>query len=135
MENAIGNGAKVIVCGGVCGGFVTQARLAKDAFYRPTLLELTDCCSRIVQREVFGPVLTMQVFDTEAEAISLPTTVITAGPPASGRAMWTALWVSLAHCRPGLSGSTIGPSEMTRSKRVASSKAGGVVCAAPRISL
>lgn len=32
---------------------------------------MTDSSLPIVQQEVFGPVLTMQVFDTEAEAISL----------------------------------------------------------------
>jgi betaine-aldehyde dehydrogenase len=47
-------------------------RLArKGAFYRPTFLEVTDSRMPIVQEEVFGPVLTMQVFDTEREAVAL----------------------------------------------------------------
>jgi acyl-CoA reductase-like NAD-dependent aldehyde dehydrogenase len=67
VEDAIAAGAKVIVRGGP----VTDGPLAKGAFYRPTLLEVTDSSLTIVQQEVFGPVLTMQVFDTEAEAVSL----------------------------------------------------------------
>ena len=67
VEDAIAAGAKVIVRGGP----TTEARLAKGAFYRPTLLEVTDPSLPIVQQEVFGPVLTMQVFDAEAEAVSL----------------------------------------------------------------
>jgi betaine-aldehyde dehydrogenase len=45
--------------------------LATGAFYRPTLLEVTDPKMTIVQEKIFGPVLTMQVFDTEAEAVTL----------------------------------------------------------------
>jgi betaine-aldehyde dehydrogenase len=33
--------------------------------------EVTDPKMTIVQEEIFGPVLTMQVFDTEAEAVTL----------------------------------------------------------------
>jgi len=43
----------------------------KGAFYRPTLLEITDHAMPIAQDGVFGPVLVMQAFDTEAEAIAL----------------------------------------------------------------
>lgn len=67
VEEAITKGAKVIVRGGP----VTEGPLAKGAFYRPTLLEVDDSKLAIVQQEVFGPVLTMQTFDTEAEAIEL----------------------------------------------------------------
>jgi acyl-CoA reductase-like NAD-dependent aldehyde dehydrogenase len=35
------------------------------------LLEVTDASLPIVQEEVFGPVVTMQVFDSEAEAVAL----------------------------------------------------------------
>jgi len=66
-EDAIAAGAKVIVRGGP----VTEGPLAKGAFYTPTLLEIADSSLPIVQQEVFGPVLTMQVFDGEAEAVSL----------------------------------------------------------------
>lgn len=45
--------------------------LAAGSFYCPTLLEVHDNSLPIVQEEVFGPVLTMQTFGTEAEAITL----------------------------------------------------------------
>ena len=67
VEEAIAAGATVIVRGGPA----TEGALAKGAFYRPTFLEVADSGLPIVQQEVFGPVLTMQVFDTEAEAVSL----------------------------------------------------------------
>ena len=67
VEDAVAVGAKVIVRGGPA----TEGSLAQGAFYRPTLIEVTDSSLPIVQQEVFGPVLTMQIFDTEAEAVSL----------------------------------------------------------------
>ena len=53
------------------GGPFDEGPLSKGAFYRPTLLEITDHAMPIAQDEVFGPVLVMQAFDTEAEAIAL----------------------------------------------------------------
>jgi betaine-aldehyde dehydrogenase len=67
VEEAINQGAKVIVRGGP----VRDGPLASGAFYRPTLLEVNDGSMRIVQQEVFGPVLTMQTFTSEAEAIEM----------------------------------------------------------------
>jgi betaine-aldehyde dehydrogenase len=67
VEEAISQGAQVIVRGGP----VTDGPLAAGAFYRPTLLEVADNSMPIVQDEVFGPVLTMQTFTTEAEAIAM----------------------------------------------------------------
>jgi betaine-aldehyde dehydrogenase len=67
VDDAIAGGAKVIVRGGPA----TDGALAKGAFYRPTFLEVEDSSLPIVQQEVFGPVLTMQVFDSEEQAISL----------------------------------------------------------------
>jgi betaine-aldehyde dehydrogenase len=67
VEAAIKDGAKVVVRGGP----IKDGPLAKGAFYRPTLLEITDHSLRIAQDEVFGPVLVMQAFDTEAEAVTL----------------------------------------------------------------
>lgn len=67
VEEAISQGATVVLRGGP----VTDGPLAAGAFYRPTLLEVTDNSMQIVQEEVFGPVLTMQTFATEAEAIAL----------------------------------------------------------------
>lgn len=67
VEDAIVAGARVIVRGGP----ITDGPLARGAFYRPTLLEVGDPKLDIVQHEVFGPVLTLQVFETEAEAVAL----------------------------------------------------------------
>jgi betaine-aldehyde dehydrogenase/5-carboxymethyl-2-hydroxymuconic-semialdehyde dehydrogenase len=40
-------------------------------WYEPTLVEPRSNDSEIVQREVFGPVLTFQTFGTEGEAVAL----------------------------------------------------------------
>lgn len=65
-------------------GFVTRAREAGDRilrggerwrenglWYEPTLIQPADNHSEVVQREVFGPVLTIQTFDDEQGAIAL----------------------------------------------------------------
>jgi betaine-aldehyde dehydrogenase len=67
VDAAIAAGAKVIVR----GGQVKEGPLAKGAFYRPALLEIQDPSLPMAQQEVFGPVLVMQAFDSEAEAIAL----------------------------------------------------------------
>jgi len=67
VESAIAAGAKVIVRGGP----IKEGPLSKGAFYRPTLLEITDHSMPIAQDEVFGPVLVMQAFNSEAEAVAL----------------------------------------------------------------
>ena len=67
VEEAIAAGAKVLVRGGP----VTEGRLLNGAYYMPTLLELNDSKLPIAQQEVFGPVATLQVFDTEADAVAL----------------------------------------------------------------
>lgn len=65
--DAIKAGAKVLER----GGKIVEGDLAKGAFYAPTLLEVTDNSLKIIQEETFGPVATIQVFDTAAEAIVL----------------------------------------------------------------
>jgi betaine-aldehyde dehydrogenase len=67
VEDAIAAGAKVLVRGGP----FKEGPLSKGAFYRPTLLEIANQDIPIAQNEVFGPVLVMQVFDSEHEAIEL----------------------------------------------------------------
>ena len=65
-------------------GFVSRAREAGDEvlrgghvwkesglWYEPTLIKPKDNYSEVVQREVFGPVLTLQTFADESEAIAL----------------------------------------------------------------
>ncbi len=64
-------------------GFVERARAAGDTIlrgghpvegslhYEPTLIEPKSNDSEVVQREIFGPVLTLQTFADEADAIAL----------------------------------------------------------------
>jgi betaine-aldehyde dehydrogenase/5-carboxymethyl-2-hydroxymuconic-semialdehyde dehydrogenase len=65
-------------------GFVERARAAGDRivrggrrsdagelFYEPTLIEPASNESEVVQREVFGPVLTLQAFAEESQAVEL----------------------------------------------------------------
>ena len=67
VEDAIKAGAKAIVRGGP----FADGALSKGAFYAPTLLEIDDSKLAIAQNEVFGPVLVMQAFADEAEAVRL----------------------------------------------------------------
>ncbi|MFF7945845.1 aldehyde dehydrogenase family protein [Streptomyces griseorubiginosus] len=64
VELARKEGAR-IVCGGerldLDGGF----------YYKPTVIADLSNDSRVVQEEIFGPVLTVQPFDTEDEAVEL----------------------------------------------------------------
>ena len=64
---AIAAGAKAIVRGGP----FEEGPLAKGAFFRPALLEVSDAKADIVRQETFGPVVTLQVFEDEAEAVAL----------------------------------------------------------------
>jgi betaine-aldehyde dehydrogenase len=54
----------------VRGGPATEDALAAGAFYRPALLEVEDVSTDLVQQEIFGPVATFEVFDTETDAIA-----------------------------------------------------------------
>ena len=67
VEAAIAAGAEVVVRGGPA----TDPALEGGAFYHPALLKVTDSKLPIVQTETFGPVQTVQVFDTEDEAIEM----------------------------------------------------------------
>ncbi|WP_204251219.1 aldehyde dehydrogenase family protein [Elioraea rosea] len=67
VEQAIASGATVVERGGP----VKVGPLASGAFFRPALLEVFDNSLAIIQEETFGPVLTIQRFTDEAEAIAL----------------------------------------------------------------
>ncbi|WP_313319967.1 aldehyde dehydrogenase family protein [Stenotrophomonas sp.] len=67
VETALRAGARAIVRGGAVG----TGALSKGAFFRPALLEVDDNRLDIVQQEVFGPVLTLQRFNSEADAVEL----------------------------------------------------------------
>jgi betaine-aldehyde dehydrogenase/5-carboxymethyl-2-hydroxymuconic-semialdehyde dehydrogenase len=61
VERARADGQRIVRGGRPAGGL----------FYEPTLIEPTSNAAEVVQREVFGPVLTFQTFADEAEAIGL----------------------------------------------------------------
>lgn len=67
VEAAIAAGANVVERGGP----IEAGPLASGAFFRPALLEVSDNSLAIIQEETFGPVLTIQRFADEAEAITL----------------------------------------------------------------
>jgi acyl-CoA reductase-like NAD-dependent aldehyde dehydrogenase len=67
VEVAIAAGAKVVERGGP----IKVGPLAHGAFFRPALLEVSDNSLAIIQEETFGPVLTIQRFSDEADAIQL----------------------------------------------------------------
>lgn len=67
VEEAISLGAKVLVR----GGKILEGTLASGAFYRPALLQVADNNMKIIQEETFGPVATIQIFNTPEEAIAM----------------------------------------------------------------
>ncbi|MGW4205267.1 aldehyde dehydrogenase [Streptomyces sp. NPDC004726] len=64
VRRAVAAGAKAVIGGGPHTGL-------GGLYYRPTLLADVAQDSEIVQEEVFGPVLTLQTFRTEDEAVAL----------------------------------------------------------------
>lgn len=55
----------------LCGGSGYTDDRAKGNFVRPTVFTETKADMKIVREEIFGPVLVVQLFDTEEEAITL----------------------------------------------------------------
>jgi betaine-aldehyde dehydrogenase len=66
IATGIGEGAKLL-----CGGKRLGAPLADGNFIEPTIFDQTSPNMRIVQEEIFGPVLVVQTFDGEAGAIAM----------------------------------------------------------------
>lgn len=64
VQRAQAAGANILT-GGAYSDFPT------GYYYQPTLLDQVDQRAEIVQQEVFGPVLTLQSFETETEAIRM----------------------------------------------------------------
>ncbi len=64
VADAVGVGAKVL-----CGGNRAE-QFARGFYYLPTVLDNLAARSRAVCEEIFGPVLTVERFDDEAEAIA-----------------------------------------------------------------
>ncbi|MCX4785163.1 aldehyde dehydrogenase [Streptomyces sp. NBC_01221] len=96
VERAVEAGARAVI-----GGHRKEGQ-----YYAPTLLTDVAQNSEIVQEEVFGPVLTLQTFTTEAEAVrladdtrfGLAATVATGDPEraerVSGRLVAGTVWVN-----------------------------------------
>ncbi|MEL6945982.1 MAG: aldehyde dehydrogenase family protein, partial [Bacteroidota bacterium] len=57
----------------LCGGerVMMEGELEKGYFMRPTVVEGLDNDSFLNQEEIFGPLVTLQIFDTEEEALKL----------------------------------------------------------------
>lgn len=54
-----------------CGGERVGGALANGNFYQPTIFDATTPSMRVVQEEIFGPVLAVQRFEDEADAVKL----------------------------------------------------------------
>jgi betaine-aldehyde dehydrogenase len=67
VANAISEGAKLIAG----GKRPTESHLQNGFYYRPTVLDNCNSKMQCVQDESFGPVLTVETFETEAEVIVL----------------------------------------------------------------
>jgi acyl-CoA reductase-like NAD-dependent aldehyde dehydrogenase len=68
VERARANGDRIIRGGRT---WTNPATGSEGLWYEPTLIEPASNDSEVVQREIFGPVLTFQTFADEAEAINL----------------------------------------------------------------
>ena len=64
VADAVANGAKLLA------GGKNPAEPAHGFYYLPTLLDGVDANSRAVSEEIFGPVLTVERFDDEEQAIA-----------------------------------------------------------------
>jgi len=67
VAEAISEGAKLLTG----GARPSDPALQKGSFYLPTVFDRCDRSMRIVREETFGPILTVERFTEEAEAISL----------------------------------------------------------------
>lgn len=70
IERAQKSGARVLTRG------VVPADFQHGYFFEPTVIVDTDQRSEIIQSEVFGPVLTINTFKTEDEAVRLANDVV-----------------------------------------------------------
>lgn len=68
IETAKAEGGKIL-CGG--NAVKLEGRCAEGYFIEPTVIEGLDQNCKTNQEEIFGPVVTIQPFDTEEEAIAL----------------------------------------------------------------
>ncbi|MEV8149854.1 aldehyde dehydrogenase family protein [Arthrobacter sp. NPDC080073] len=67
VQAGVAEGARLL-----CGGFIPDSpELADGSFYPPTVLDGCTTSMRVVQEESFGPVMTVETFTTEEEAIRI----------------------------------------------------------------
>ena len=67
VSRAVSEGAELL-----CGGFAPEGGVYDNgAYYMPTILSDVKNTDRICREEVFGPVLVVMPFDSEAEVIAL----------------------------------------------------------------
>ena len=66
IETGVREGARLL-----CGGNRLAGSLAGGNFIAPTIFDDTSREMRIVKEEIFGPVLVVQTFDDEAEAVAI----------------------------------------------------------------
>jgi acyl-CoA reductase-like NAD-dependent aldehyde dehydrogenase len=71
VRRAVADGARVVFGGGVSGGVKSGPEGQPTLYYEPTLLTDAPAGSEILTEEVFGPVLTLQTFGSQDEAIAL----------------------------------------------------------------
>ena len=67
LAKGVAEGATLLVGGARC----TEPELANGWYFPPTVLDNCDTTMYCVQEESFGPILTVEVFDTEEEAIRI----------------------------------------------------------------
>ena len=67
MERALAEGAKLLIGGKA----LTEGEFAKGHFFPPTVLDGCNTKMSCVQDESFGPIITVETFESEAEAIAL----------------------------------------------------------------
>ena len=65
VERARADGAKIL-----CGGKVPKS-MERGYYFEPTIITNVDQRAEVVQQEIFGPVITIQSFTNEAEAIAM----------------------------------------------------------------
>ncbi len=65
VERAKGYGAKIL-----CGGKVPKSQ-ERGYYFEPTIIANVDQRAEVIQKEIFGPVITIQSFTTEAEAVAM----------------------------------------------------------------
>lgn len=70
VDRAKAEGAQVLTGGGIPKGF------EQGYYYEPTLIADADQKSEVIQDEIFGPVITINSFKTEEEAIELGNDVV-----------------------------------------------------------